>query len=133
MEAQVGCAWCEIVGAGFDDDLVGLHPAEVDEKILGWIIVRLDVGVWEGRLRIFRGTTDFVPELPVHAKQFAEGRGQTFGCGCSLPVLLVGQGQPVATLSTPGRFVFFAKFAGHASCGVPVRAWPASVGLLRKR
>jgi len=61
------------------------------------------------------------------------GRIQTFGRGCSLPVLLVGEGQPVAALSTPGRFVFVAKFVGHASCGVPVRAWPASVSLLRKR
>ena len=38
----------------------------------------------------------------------------------------------MAALLASGGFVLVAKFACDASCGVPVREWPASVSLSRK-
>jgi hypothetical protein len=64
--------WGKIVGAGFHHHFVGQQPAKVDQKVLGWVIVGLDVGMRERRARVFCRVANFLAKFSVHPQKLAE-------------------------------------------------------------
>ncbi len=74
VEAQMGLTWSEIVGAGLHHHFVSRHQAEVDEEVLGRIIVGLNVGVREGWACVFGRVADFPTKFSVHAQKFTDRR-----------------------------------------------------------
>jgi hypothetical protein len=89
VEAEVGRAWGEIISAGLNNDFVGGHPTEVDEEVLGRIVVGLNLRMGERRGGIRRCVANLLTEGSAHAQELTKWGVQTLRGALAVLLLLI--------------------------------------------